>query len=145
MTAIIMNTLTGAVSEHSLSFDSMTPTNAASATGLFTMGGDLDHEQPIVSEVVTGEVLWDSQSKKHLDMVWFSLSGEGKGELIVKGRKGGEYRYAFPVRDTGQSRAVPGKGIRENYLAFGYSNPDGDDFTLDRIEVGVLQSKTRRV
>jgi hypothetical protein len=36
-------------------------------------------------------------------------------------------------------------GIRENYLAFGYSNTDGADFQLDKIEVLVEPSKARRI
>lgn len=144
MTAIVMNTLTGAVSEYSLSFDSMTPTHAGSATGLFELGGDLDGTSAIVSTVLTGAQLWDASLKKRIDMVYFSMNGEGRGELIVQGREL-EHRYPFPVRAAGQSRQQPGKGIRENYLAFGFSNIDGDDFTLDQIEVLVAPTKTRRV
>jgi hypothetical protein len=42
------------------------------------------------------------------------------------------------------SRAKPGRGIRENYLAFGLTKTDGLDFQLDRIEVEVNQSTQRR-
>ena len=68
-------------------------------------------------------------------------------ELIGAGvvGEGASYSYPFPVLPAGQSRSVPGKGLRENYLAFGYSNSDGADFQLDRIEVLVAQSKNRRV
>ena len=51
----------------------------------------------------------------------------------------------MPELATGQSRSKPGLGIRENYLAFGYSNTDGADFRLDRIEVLVAESTRRRV
>lgn len=142
---IVMNTLTGAVSEYTnYAFDSLTNTLAGDATGLYTLGGDTDNGTEIVSEVVTGKTLWGSSLKKRLDHVYFSMKGEGSGELIVRG-EADDYRYVFPVRASGQSRSVPGKGIRENYLAFGFSNPDGEDFTLDRIEVVVAQSKSRRV
>ena len=142
---IVMNTLTGAVSEYTnFAFDSLTDTHAGNATGLYTLGGDTDNGAEIVSEVVTGKTLWDSSLKKRLDHVYFSMKGEGTGELIVRG-EADDYRYAFPVRASGQSRATPGKGIRENYLAFGFSNANGDAFTMDRIEVGVAQSQNRRV
>ncbi len=55
------------------------------------------------------------------------------------------WSYLFPIRQAGQSRAQPGKGINENYLAFGYSNADGADFQLDQIEVPLIESKQRRV
>jgi hypothetical protein len=140
---IILNTLTSAVSTYTLSPQSITPTHMGDASGLYAFGGDLDDDQPIVAEIVTGMTNWDSSLKKHLDLVYFSLTGSD-GDLIVRGKKA-DYTYPFVVRESGQSRAKPGMGIRENYLAFGYRNPAGGDFQLDRIEVSVAQSKARRV
>lgn len=142
---IVMNTLTGSVSEYAtFDFDSITETHAGSATGLYMLGGDTDNGVAIVAEVITGKPLWDDQRKKRLDMVWLSMKGEGVAELIVRGEND-EWRYDFPVRASGQSRAKPGLGIRENYLAFGFSNPGGEQFTLDQISVSVVQSNIRRV
>lgn len=141
---IIFNTLTTSVSEYSLAPQSITPTHMGDALGLYLLGGDLDDTQPVIGEVITGGTQWGESLKKHVEMVYFAMTGDGDGELIVRG-KVVDYRYSFPIRATGQSRAQPGKGIRENYLAFGFSNPDGYYFQLDRIEVLVAQSKTRRV
>ena len=140
---IVLNTLVAAVTEYSLAPQSITPTHMGDASGLYLLGGDLDGTAPIVSEIVTGKTEFGSSLKKVPQMVYFAMRGEGYGELIVRGSE--EYRYSFPVRSSGQSRCPPGKGIRENYLAFGYSNPDGDDFLIDRIEVLGAESKTRRV
>ena len=151
MNTIVMNTLTGAVSEYAdFDFDSMTETRAAKPTGLYTLGGETDNGEPIVAEVLTGETLWDSSLKKRMEQVYFSLPrSSGEGELIVQSRQAAEevteYRYAFPIRASGQSRGTPGKGIRANYLAFGFSNTAGDAFSLDRMEVVVVQSTNRRV
>ena len=145
MNAIAFNTMTGAVSEYTgFGFQSITPTHAGSATGLFTLGGDTDAGLPIVATVTTGKQLWGGSLKKTLQMVYFSLKGSGTSTMTVSGESA-SHSYTFPVRPTGQSRSVPGKGIRENYLAFGYSNTDGADFQLDRIEVLVAESKNRRV
>lgn len=145
MNAISFNTLTGAVSEYTgFGFQSITPTHAGSATGLFVLGGDTDVDQPIVAHVVTGKQLWGGSLKKTAQAVYFSLKGSGTSTLTVVG-EGASYSYPFPVLPAGQSRSVPGKGLRENYLAFGYSNTDGAAFQLDRIEVLVAQSKNRRV
>lgn len=145
MNTIVMNTLTGAVSEYTgFGFQSITPTHAGSATGLFVLGGDADVDQPIVAHVVTGKQLWGGSLKKTAQAVYFSLKGSGTSTLTVVG-EGASYSYPFPVLPAGQSRSVPGKGLRENYLAFGYSNTDGAAFQLDRIEVLVAQSKNRRV
>lgn len=144
MTTILMNTMNGAVSEYDLAFQSITPTHAGDAAGLFALGGDTDAGLPIVAAVATGKQLWSGALKKTAQAVYFSLKGSGTSALTVAG-EGASYSYPFAVLPTGQSRSVPGKGIRENYLAFGYSNSDGADFQLDRIEVLVTESKTRRV
>ena len=145
MNTIVMNTMTGAVSEYTgFGFQSITPTHAGSATGLFALGGDTDAGVPIVATVTTGKQLWGGSLKKTAQMVYFSLKGSGTSTMTVTGENA-SYSYPFPVRPDGQSRSKPGLGIRENYLAFGYSNTDGAAFQLDRIEVLVAQSKNRRV
>ena len=145
MTTIVMNTLTGAVTEYSgFDFQSITPTHAGSTLGLYEFGGDTDIEEPIVASVVTGKTLWMDIKRKFLDFVHFAMTGSGTSILKVV-TPTQEYDYAFEVRANGVSRAKPGRGIRENYLAFGYSNTDGADFTLDRIEVAEQSSKNRKV
>lgn len=144
MTTIVLNTLTGAVSEYSnFDFQSITPTHAGSDAGLFALGGNLDVATPIVSTVTTGKTLWGGTLKKRIEAVFFALKGSGSAALTVLGQAA-SYTYRFPVRAAGESRSVPGQGIRENYLAFRFSNPDGEDFQLDRIEVSVAQSTSRR-
>lgn len=145
MNTIVLNTLTGAVSEYTnFAFHAITPTHAGSATGLFAFDGDLDIDQPIVGDIRTAKRLLSSTLKKHMELVYFSMQGAGTSELTVFGRAG-QWSYAFPVRASGESRAVPGRGIRENYLGFGYRNPAGDAFRIDRIEVLINESKNRRV
>lgn len=143
--AIVLNTLTGAVSEYdSFAFHAITPTHAGSVLGLYALGGNLDIDQPVVATVTTGKTLFGASVKKFPDLIYFSLLGSGTSSLIVQGAVAA-YTYTFPVRSPGVSRVRPGRGIRENYLAFGYSNTDGADFRLDRIEVPVNASQTRRV
>ena len=144
MTTIVMNTLNSAVTEYNWSFQSITPTHAGSATGIYLLGGDIDDTANIDARVVTGLTEWGSSLKKFVGMVYFALVGEGYGTLIVQ-TPDDEYAYDFPVRSSGQSREKPGRGIRENYLAFGFSNIDGADFRMDRIEVLIKESTTRRV
>jgi hypothetical protein len=146
MNTIVLNTLTGAVSEYTgFDFHAITPAYAGSANGLYAFGGDVDVSSLIVSEVMSGKTLIGESRKKLLDLVWFSIKGRGTSALMVQA-EAATYTYTFPVRATGESRAEPGRGIRENYLAFGYTNTDGSAFSLDRMEVsGPATSKTRRV
>ena len=145
MNTIVCNTLNGAVSEYTRhDFQSITPTHAGSALGLYAFGGATDDGLPIVADIRLPPTLRESTLKKYLNMVYLSMSGQGAAEFTVFG-KTQDWAYEFPLRDSGQTRCKPGGGIRENYLGFGLSNPQGQAFTLDRVEVLLLESKNRRV
>ena len=104
----------------------------------------MDIDQPIVGAIQTGKTLIDEMRKKFVDAVHFAMTGDGDGTLAVVGQTD-SYSYSFPIRAAGVSRAKPGRGIRENYLAFGFEKADGGDFQLDRIEVPAYPSKNRKV
>lgn len=145
MRAITLNTLSRAVTEYDdWVFNSITPTHAAGESGLYRLGGDADNGKPIVSRVTTGLQQWGSSKKKRIQLVYFAIQGEGSCDLHI-GTPTREHKYRFTMRPSGETRCQPGKGIRENYLSFGFSNPDGDAFTLDRIEALVAESASRRV
>ena len=145
MTTIVLNTLNGAVTEYTgFGFQAITPTHAGSATGLFSLGGNTDAGVPIVARIQTGQVQWGTSLKKFTDDVYFAIKSTGTLRLHVAGQ-GGAWTYDYAVRASGQSRAVPGRGIKENYLSFGLSNPSGQAFQLNKIEVGLPASESRRV
>ena len=145
MTAIVMNTMTGAVSEYTgFDFHAITPEYAGSVLGLYELGGNLDVAATIVASAVTGKTLMGGSLKKLLDTIFFSIKGSGTSTATVYGEVD-SYAYEFDVLATGESKAKPGRGIRENYMSFGYSNTDGAAFQLDQIEALTSQSKTRRV
>ncbi len=147
--AIVCNTLNRAVTHYTrFQFDSITPTHAGSAQGLFKLEGDADTTSeeaglPILGAFEVGKPQWGTSLKKMLDLVYFSIKGSGIGRLVVKG-EGVSYSYPFTINPKGVSRAQPGRGIRENYLAFGFVKHDGLNFTIDRIEVPAGQSRNRR-
>ena len=145
MNTITLNTLTGAVSEYTgFGFQSITPTHAGSATGLFAFGGDQDIDQPIVADIGLPATLRDSTLKQAISMVYLSMHGEGSAVFTVQGAQQ-NWDYTFALRASDQTRCPVGRGIRENYLGFGLSTAGGQAFTLDRVEVLTAQSKTRRV
>lgn len=146
MNTIVCNTLTGAVSEYTRhAFQSITPTHGGSAAGLYAFGGDTDAGLPIVSAIRLPATLRDSTLKQAIQMVYLSMRGCGSARFTVHGAKQGGWHYPFALRSSGQTRCPVGRGIRENYLGFGLSNPAGQAFTLDRVEVLTSESKTRRV
>ena len=145
MNTIVLNTLTGAVSEYdNFAFHGITSTHGGSATGLFVFGGDLDIDRPIVADIGLPATLRDSTLKQAISMVYLSMHGEGSAVFTVQGAQQ-NWDYTFALRASDQTRCPVGRGIRENYLGFGLSTPGGQAFTLDRVEVLTAQSKTRRV
>lgn len=146
MNTIICNTLSGAVSEYTRhDFHAITPTHAGAATGLYALGGDTDDGLPIVSTIRLPSTLQESTLKKSLGSVYLSMRGQGEAQLTVFGPDAAQWTYAFPLRSSGQTRCIVGRGIRENYLGFGLGTPQGQAFTLDRVEVPMNESKSRRI
>lgn len=142
MTTIVMNTLNAAVTEYGWTFKAITQSYAA-GPNLYTLGGNLDVAAAITGEIRTGTTLLGDSARKGVEDVFISLTSTGTGICVVEG-EAGVFEYSFDVRD-GVSRAVPGKGISENSLAFGYRNVGGVDFRLDRIEPSIVKSQTRRI
>ncbi|MDR0215897.1 MAG: hypothetical protein LBJ15_18140 [Comamonas sp.] len=145
MNTIVCNTLNGAVSEYTRHhFHSVTASHGGGVDGLFAFGGDTDAGLPITAELRMPVTLRENTLKQLIAMVYVSMQGEGSAEFTVFGPSQ-SWSYPFALRPSGQTRCQPGKGIRENYLGFGLSTPDGQDFTLDRVEILSVKSKTRRV
>jgi hypothetical protein len=141
---IVMNTLTGAVSEYTgFGFQSITATHAGSATGLWQFGGDTDDGLPIVARLQTGKTSLEEHSRKVLDATFLGLEGSGSFRYHVHG-EAGSWAYDFTAHPKGESRTMPGRGINETYLSFGFSNPVGQWFRIDRIEQLMAQSASRR-
>jgi hypothetical protein len=143
MNTIVVNTLTRSVSEYDWAFQSITPTHAGDAAGLYLLGGDKDGASDINAAITTGKTLWGSSLVKAVRMAYLSIIGAGTGLFRVAGNSG-SWSYTFPIIPKNVSRSKPGQGIRENYLSFGFSNVAGANFQLDRIEVDIAESKTRR-
>ena len=146
MKTIVVNTLTGAVSEYgNFKFDSVSVNRYAGLNGFFACCGDTDAGDVIASELRLPVVLRENTLKKHMDMVYLSMRGRGSALFTVYGPDEQAWPYLFELRESGVSRCQPGKGIRQNYFGFGLSTPNGQPFTLDRIEVKDVTSKTRRI
>ena len=141
MTAIVMNTATGAVSEYDWTFQSMTAGRAGSDAGLFALGGDTDAGAEINAQLRTGRT--GGQTALAVGNV-FVAGDVGDGGLVIVEGASQSWEYPLAVRASGVSRADPGRGIRENYLGFGYRNQAGAFFRIDRIDAEVIPSKTRR-
>lgn len=145
MPTILLNTLTGAVSEYDTAFHSIMPTHASNHAGLFAFGGNTDAGLPIVAQVQTPKTIQASTLKKSLEAAYLSMRGTGNAQVQVQVLGlAQQWDYPLAVQADGVSRCKLGRGIKESYLGFGFSNPDGDDFQIDRIEIVMSGSKNRR-
>lgn len=146
MTAIVINTLTGAASEYDWSLPALCATHVGSDAGLFAIGGADDAGAQIPGSWSTGVAPRATTLKTALESAYLTMRGDEDsfGTFTVFGASD-SWDYEFPVRKEGVSRAVFGRGIRENVLGFGYSNLDGADFQIDSIEVKNMPSTQRRM
>jgi hypothetical protein len=144
MTAIVLNTATGAVTEYDWTFQSMTDARAGGNAGLATLGGDTDAGAAISAQFLTGKPDGGGKMLGVQSVFVAAARGTGDGTLIVQGASA-SWEYAVAARASTIAKAKPGKGIREPRLGFGYRNTAGADFALDHIEAEIVESKTRRV
>jgi hypothetical protein len=143
MNTIVMNTLTGGVTEYTgFAFHAITPTHAGSATGLFLFGGDTDNTLPIIPDVLTGKQTMEAAQRKRIPNIYYAVESDATNLTCVVATEDQEYEYPFYVRDDGVSRADPGKGIIESYLQVGLKTA-GEDFLLDYIEANVAVTARR--
>lgn len=152
MTAIVMNTRTAAVTEYgsSFAFVGITPTHAANATGLFTLGGETD-EGVDIEAPFRGPYI-GSDSVVSVGDVYVGIQGDtgaaqGQVRVLAGGKsaaRGTEWQYPLYAQSSGVSRAKVGRGIRENSLSFGYTNEGGAFYTIRSLQVELSSSKTRK-
>ncbi len=152
MTAIVMNTRSGAVTEYgaAFAFVGITPTHAANGSGLFTLGSDTDNGADIVASF--RGPYQGGEAVLAVDSVHIGIRGEegaalGSVRVLAGGKtvaRGTEWTYPVYVQRSGISRALLGRGIRENSLAFGYINASGAAFTIRSMMVELGGSKNRK-
>lgn len=151
MTTIVMNTRTTAVTEYDWEFNSITSTHAASADGLFALGGDDDNGEDIAAAWLGPKLKTSNGETRRPDAVFVGVRGDtgstGKVRVVVGGKgavEDTEYTYDVTVQASGISKALPGQGIRENYIAYGYENVSGADFSISHYQADEIISKQRR-
>lgn len=149
MTAIVMNTMTGAVTEYgaSFAFNSITATHAADGAKLYALGGDTDAGAPIEAKWL-GPQLGGLELRRP-DQVYVGLRAPAgstcKVRVVAGGHaaRGTEWQYDVAVQAAGISRCRnPGRGIRENYLAYGLIG--SVPYVVSQFQIDEVNSQQRR-
>lgn len=142
MNIIVMNTANGFVSEYDIAgVQSVAGDLMAGNAGLLSFSS---HGSEVVDAgFLLGYSEFDATLNKRPELAYISVRSAGQG-VFVTATLQERYEYAFAHERKGLSRAKVGKGVRENYLAFGYRNEGGVDFEVDLIEVLVNSASSRR-
>ena len=147
MTAIVFNLQSLAASEYDWAFNSLTDKHAGAEGGLMALGGDDDAGAAIEAEAMTPMGQHKTSLKKSVPAVYVStpMAEVQRLQVLVALGSGTSYAYPLQRQDMGVARAMPGRGIHENYLGFGVRNAAGADFEIERIEAQLVVAPTRRV
>lgn len=144
MTTLVCNLKNGAVTHYDWpAFQSLTPTQAGGATGLFDLDtGSTDLAASISWSFTLPRVHQGTTLKKLGRVAYIAASSSGGMGFAVRTP---QTTYWYPVADTisGVCRAQVGRGIRENYEGFAVRGTRAD-VVIDRVEVELAASKNRR-
>lgn len=111
-------------------------------TGLFELTGDRFDTEPIIAFIRTGETDYGSRQVKR--PVSLYIAGRLRGDFVaaVTPAELKDYDYHYHTFDkTGARnyRVLFGKGLRARYLAYTFTNLNGEAFDLDEITPEVAE------
>ena len=146
-TAWAMNTKSGSVSEYTnFSFNSFAQRGnrylAASDEGLFSLDGDNDDGEDIISLLKSGILQFNDTERATLDYAYVSMRGEGKLLLRISDEKGQQYTYVAKAKPFAPAKFKLGRGLKSRYLSFELESV-GQDFDLESIEFLPIKLKRR--
>jgi len=122
----------------------------ASTDGIFELVGDTDNGVPIQAEARFGITDMNTSHIKRVDRVYVGYRGaHGHQVLIVRVMTNESQQRDYGVPPSIASglhgaRAVLGKGVEARYWQFGILNRNGENFTLDTVEVQPINYQRRR-
>ena len=133
-----MNTRTGAVSEYAdFTFNSFAKVGrryvGASEDGLYSLLGDTDAGESIVSRIRGGFLQFGGTQLSRLKEAYIAARGEQEWVLRVLTGDGAVYNYRVTNRSMRSTKVHMGKGQRARYFAYELISA-GADFDLDTLE-----------
>lgn len=111
-------------------------------TGLFELTGDLFDDQPIIAFLRTGETDDGSRMVKRPTSLYVAgrLGGDFVAAVTPSELKDYGYHYhTFDKTGARNYRVLFGKGLRARYLAYTFTNLNGEAFDLDEITPEVAE------
>lgn len=153
--AWLMNTETTAMSRYSgFDFESVAQAEGVlygvNADGIYAVRGNTDEGLKINAELVSGFLDLGTMLKKRIPYLYLGYKGDGRLKIDIntldrKVTKATYYTAVLPAYQPVNTRMVLGKGLVGAYLQLTLSNVQGSYFDLDKWEVDVAVSTTRRM
>jgi hypothetical protein len=114
--------------------------------GVHTTEGTVDEgPTPIVGRFSLGLAADASGLKRMPQSAYIAADGTASFSCTVTSSAAGSYTYPQQFLSQRMRRFVLGRGVRDNYLGFAFSNPAGGAFRVDMLEVLDQASPQRKI
>jgi GTPase Era involved in 16S rRNA processing len=144
MTTLVFHSSSLGVTEYAESYRGLAGDYVANADGVHHVEGVVDGASPIVSSFTHGINAEHASLKRVPVSAYVQADSASVLEATVT-TPAGSWVYPQSFLSERTRRFVFGRGIRDSYIGFGLSNPDGAPFRIDRIEINTRDSAQRKV
>jgi hypothetical protein len=144
MTTIVFHSSSLGVTEYGEDYRGLAGDFVATAEGVYRVEGALDAAAPVVASIAQG-INAESSTLKRVPMSAY-VQADSESELLATVTTPADsWEYPETFRSGRTRRFIFGRGIRDSYIGFGLSNPDGAPFRIDRVEINTRDSAQRKV
>lgn len=145
MSTLVFHSSTLGVTEYSTAFTGLTGSYEALADAVYTAGGTTDADTAFVSTFSLGVASTKNGLKRIPIHAYIQALTAATMRCVVATTAAAVSTYAATFKSGRMQRFTFGRGIRDNYLGFTFSNPDGAPFLIDHVEIVTESSKQRKV
>lgn len=145
MSTLVFHSSSLGVTEYDATFTGLAGDYEALDDGVYRVDGALDVATPFVSSFAVAPVSKVGGVKRVPRYAYLQADTDATFHCAVKDSAGTSYSYRASIESGRVQRVVFGRGIRDNYLGFTFTNPQGEAFRLDHLEIVTDKSVQRKV
>lgn len=145
MNTIVLHTDSLAVTEYSTPYTGLGGDYAATADGLFKVGGLQDGTTPVPTVATFGMPLTAAMKRQRAEYLYVFGSGLKGLRTTVITSDDKTYQYTGFERHDRALRFVLGRGIRDNYLQFKLTSAGAEAMAIDSADFVTVESSSRRL
>lgn len=144
MKTFVFQSSTQGITEYSAAYTGLSGNFESGATGIYAVAGTTDNGAPIVSSFSLGVGSDGNRLLRTPDRAYVQADSEAVMHCVVTTSRD-SFDYDETFRLNRMRRFIFGRGIRDSYLGFTFSNPDGAPFLIDSVEINDYASRQRKV